>query len=729
MTASGLTSLTHGNISVDGSTSSVSFPALADIDDSAIFASNGGHVSLPAVTSMTCSSTSKPCFQNTFQAQGAGAAITLAALTTFTNTTGTEVDAYAVTGGSVKLPALTTINGSVSSNVRFFANVGSAEIDLNALTTLPGFVTIQMSDGKVLVPALTTVAGPVTVTNASVSYAGVTTFANVTVNGGGSLTLGGSSTAPGAQLSISGGGSLTASGLTSLTHGTISVDGSTSSVSFPALADIDDSALFATTGGHVSLPAVTSMTCSSTGKPCFQTMLQAGGTGSVITLAALTTFTNTTTTELDVYAVTGGSVKLPALTTINGSVSSTVRFFANVGSAEIDLNALTTLPSFATIQVNDGKVLAPALTTLTGPLTVTNASVSYASVTAFGNVTVNGGGALTLGGSSTSPGAQLSISGGGSLTASGLTSLTHGTVSVDGSTSSVSFPALANIDDSAILATTGGHVSLPAVTSMTCSSTGKPCFQTMLQAGGTGSVITLAALTTFTNTTTTELDVSAVTGGLVKLAALTTINTPSTATVKFNATGTGSEIDLNALVSGGYDAGKVFFNASGGGTIVRPGGLTIETAALDARSLSLPISIAEVDLDGDGKPDEIAIEPGSSVLDVRVTAGPAGTGATASYALGQRAIGLAIGDWDQDGALDVAVATQGPAGGVVVMLGIGDGTFVAGERVSLPFAPASIAAADADGDGVRDLVFRSADGSQSATLLGHAGGTFTLTGP
>ncbi len=600
--------------------------------------------------------------------------------------------------------------------------ISSANVTVHHLTV---YANVDLEGHALNVTGLGRINGHLASTGAAsigVAGAGASLVANDTA-----------SSLPGVALSATDGGSLTMNAVTSIAGSQINVDGATSLLGLPAVTNIDDAWIYASNGGHVSLPSVTSMTCSSSTKPCTsQFPFQAVGAGSTITLSSLTSFTGSSGIGLEVIAESGGRVQLAALATVTMSNGTTLAFFSSGTGTEIDLNALVTLPLAVSITTQSGgKLVAPSLAVVAGPLAVSGGTVSLPATTTLTNtsITVGAGGSLTLGGTPTAAGAALNVSAGGSLTASGLTSLSGGTIDISGGTSSLSLPAVTDIDDAWLHASNGGHVSLPSVTSMTCSTSSKPCSTLFpFQAAGAGSTITLASLTTFTGSSGIGLEVIAGSGALVQLGALATVAMSNGSTLGFSSTGAGTEIDLNSLSSGGYDAGKVTFLTSAGGIIVRPGGLTMQTGGLGSRWSGLPAAIAEVDLDGDGKADRIWIAPGSSTLEVAATSGPTGTGITTRYAIGGLASVLGIGDWDGDGALDVAVVDP-VSREVAVFLGVGDGTFGEARRSAMPAVPGSIEAKDVNGDGVLDLILRNLDGTRRATLLGRGDGTFAAATP
>ena len=166
--------------------------------------------------------------------------------------------------------------------------------------------------------------------------------------------------------------------------------------------------------------------------------------------------------------------------------------------------------------------------------------------------------------------------------------------------------------------------------------------------------------------------------------------------------------------------GVSIFLGNGDGTFTAKGALT--------SPLSNPISIAVGDFNGDGKLDLAVVDRGASTDSVFFYIGN-GDGtfqAPTSVSLGGLAAAnqIVAADFNKDGHLDVAVS-QINGSNVIVILGVGNGTFQAPRTIALPAQGWGIAVGDFNGDGVPDLVATSPAIGGVSVFLGKGDGNFT----
>ncbi|HEY4905691.1 MAG TPA: FG-GAP-like repeat-containing protein [Candidatus Sulfotelmatobacter sp.] len=137
-----------------------------------------------------------------------------------------------------------------------------------------------------------------------------------------------------------------------------------------------------------------------------------------------------------------------------------------------------------------------------------------------------------------------------------------------------------------------------------------------------------------------------------------------------------------------------------------------------------PQAVAVGDFNNDGILDMAVVNSGSNNVSVLLGNGD-GTFTAKPPALttGSTPYGIVAGDFDGDGNLDLAVTNSG-SNSVSVFMGHGDGTFGAGTSTAVGTTPQGIAVADFNGDGNLDLVVANSVASTYQLLLGNGAGTF-----
>ncbi|MGD0272343.1 MAG: FG-GAP-like repeat-containing protein [Gaiellaceae bacterium] len=135
-----------------------------------------------------------------------------------------------------------------------------------------------------------------------------------------------------------------------------------------------------------------------------------------------------------------------------------------------------------------------------------------------------------------------------------------------------------------------------------------------------------------------------------------------------------------------------------------------------------PYSVVVGDFDNNGKQDLAVANYGSSSVSVLLGAGNGAFAAASGspITVGVHPQSLAVGDFNGDGEPDLAVANGG-ANGVSVLTGVGDGTFTV---TSISVTAGVIAVGDFNGDRKQDLAIGGFMSSDILVLLGNGNGTF-----
>src|SRR5262245_40094946 len=149
-----------------------------------------------------------------------------------------------------------------------------------------------------------------------------------------------------------------------------------------------------------------------------------------------------------------------------------------------------------------------------------------------------------------------------------------------------------------------------------------------------------------------------------------------------------------------------------------------------------PLFVAVGDFNGDGKPD-LAVansalfdetQPSVSIL---LNNGNGTFQAAVNYGAGMSPRSIAVGDFNSDGKLDLAVANYGGFGSgqfagssVSVWLGNGNGTFQTPVDYGAGEGPISVGIGDFRGNGRLDLAVANDRSASASVLLGNSNGTF-----
>jgi hypothetical protein len=142
---------------------------------------------------------------------------------------------------------------------------------------------------------------------------------------------------------------------------------------------------------------------------------------------------------------------------------------------------------------------------------------------------------------------------------------------------------------------------------------------------------------------------------------------------------------------------------------------------------SAATGIATGDFNEDGILDLALARSTNGSVGILLGGGAAGKGdgtfaAPANYAAGSNAYAIAAGDFNDDGITDLAVTSNAVPYGVSILLGlgsggVGDATFAAPVTYTAGNSPADIIAGDFNDDGITDLAVANSESAGKASLL------------
>src|SRR5580704_3371052 len=145
---------------------------------------------------------------------------------------------------------------------------------------------------------------------------------------------------------------------------------------------------------------------------------------------------------------------------------------------------------------------------------------------------------------------------------------------------------------------------------------------------------------------------------------------------------------------------------------------------------STPQGLAVADFNGDGVLD-IAVANnngnGSGSISILLGNGDGTFSLKSTPAAGLGANWIAVGDFNNDGIPDLAVANLGSTGtaGVSILLGDGTGNFTLANSPATGSGPFSIVTGDFNGDGELDLAVSNSNDNSVTILLGNGTGNFS----
>jgi hypothetical protein len=151
---------------------------------------------------------------------------------------------------------------------------------------------------------------------------------------------------------------------------------------------------------------------------------------------------------------------------------------------------------------------------------------------------------------------------------------------------------------------------------------------------------------------------------------------------------------------------------------------------------SKPNAVTVADFNGDGHLDLAVVNSGSNTVSILLGSGDGTFNLKSSLATGSSPFGIVASDFNNDGNVDLAVTNKcgdsadcnAPGfASVTELLGDGDGTFSSSTVVIADYHyPQGIAAGDFNADGKIDLVITGDGESNGVVLLGNGKGQFSL---
>jgi Bacterial type II and III secretion system protein/FG-GAP-like repeat len=176
---------------------------------------------------------------------------------------------------------------------------------------------------------------------------------------------------------------------------------------------------------------------------------------------------------------------------------------------------------------------------------------------------------------------------------------------------------------------------------------------------------------------------------------------------------------LNLAVANQGDNTISIFQGNGDGTFA------VSPTVIQLPTGFSPAALAAADFNHDGHIDLAVADQGNNTVSIFLGRGDGTFQTRVDYPTGNSPVWVSTGDFNGDNVLDLAVANQSD-NTVSILLGKGDGTFVPAANPAVPagLAPTSIAVGDYNVDGRLDLAVADQTDNAVSVLLNLGGGLF-----